>query len=107
MTKLSESRILSLFYSIVLFVTCIQSSSSSSSISTDRDIYTNIAQIHDEFWPDNYFNFPISIIESIQSMSHNWTENSDCLIELNAIRNGIQNSEEWAIKSKYLITVSI
>lgn len=31
-------------------------------------------------------------------LSRNWTENHDCLLELNAIKNGLKNHEEWAIE---------
>lgn len=39
-----------------------------------------------------------SIIDKI--LFHNWTENHECLTELNAIRKGLQNHEEWAIRGK-------
>lgn len=41
-------------------------------------------------------------------LSHNWTENHECLMELNAIKIGLKNREEWAMrgnvkkKSKFL-----
>lgn len=31
-------------------------------------------------------------------LSHNWTKNHECLTELNAIKTGLQNHEEWAIR---------
>lgn len=34
-------------------------------------------------------------------MSQNRTENHECLIELNAIKNGIINFDEWAITRKF------
>ena len=44
-------------------------------------------------------NFDISnAIDEI--LSRNWTQNHECLIELNAIKNGIKNHEEWAIRGK-------
>lgn len=33
-----------------------------------------------------------------QILSQKWTENHECLTELNAIRNGIKNHAEWAIR---------
>lgn len=30
--------------------------------------------------------------------SYNWTENNDCFIELNAIKQGLLEQEEWAMK---------
>lgn len=30
----------------------------------------------------------------------NWTQDRQCLAELNAIQNGLMNSEEWAFKGK-------
>ena len=33
-------------------------------------------------------------------LSHNWMENHECLIELNAINKGLENQEIWAIKSE-------
>lgn len=35
-------------------------------------------------------------------MSQNWTENRKCLTELNAIKNGITNFDEWAITRKLM-----
>lgn len=37
-----------------------------------------------------------SIVHRI--LSQEWTENHGCLLELDAIKNGLQNHEEWAIK---------
>lgn len=34
-------------------------------------------------------------------MSQNWTENHKCLTELIAIKNGINNFDEWAITRKF------
>lgn len=41
---------------------------------------------------------PANIINGI--LSHNWIKNHDCLIELNAIKTGLENHEEWAIRGK-------
>lgn len=38
-------------------------------------------------------------------LSRNWTENSECLNELNAVKNGIDKHEEWAIKGKLYFTL--
>lgn len=35
-------------------------------------------------------------------VSQNWTENHKCLNELNAIKNGIINFDEWAITRKLM-----
>lgn len=37
-------------------------------------------------------------------LSRNWTKNPECLIELTAIKNGIDKHEEWAIRGE---TISI
>lgn len=67
---------------------------------------------HDFQWEPNYFDFKqikkdiftqndVSISSLIsESMSLNWTENQDCLNELIAIKNGLANFDEWAVKSK-------
>lgn len=39
-----------------------------------------------------------NIVDEI--LIQDWTENSDCLIELNKIRYGLENGEKWAMKSK-------
>lgn len=33
-------------------------------------------------------------------LSYNWTQNHECLIELNAIQSGLMNQDEWAMKGK-------
>lgn len=33
-------------------------------------------------------------------LSKNWTENHECLIELNAINDGLEKNEEWAVRGK-------
>lgn len=40
----------------------------------------------------------LSEIEGI--LFGNWSQNEQCTNELNAIGNGLKNSEEWAFKSK-------
>lgn len=37
---------------------------------------------------------------AIEILIQDWTKNPDCLIELNKIRNGLENSEKWAMKCK-------
>ena len=37
----------------------------------------------------------------------NWTQDRQCLTELNAIKNGLKNSEEWAFKGKLIVRESI
>lgn len=37
----------------------------------------------------------------------NWTQDEQCLKELNAIQNGLKNSEEWAFRSKCIELKSI
>lgn len=51
------------------------------------------------------FNISNFIIEKISQ--HNWTENRECLLELSAIQNGINNFENWAFESNDLILRSI
>lgn len=40
----------------------------------------------------------INVIDA--SVFHNWTGNHDCFNELNTIKNGLINFENWAIKRK-------
>lgn len=42
-----------------------------------------------------------------ESNSLNSMEYHKCLIELNAIQNGLTNFEEWAIKCKFLVMIQI
>lgn len=89
MTKI-QSSILELFY-LLLFVKCIFGYDTKF-----KSHFFYIQQIWNEFYGiKNDFNLP----NAIQSASHNWTENRDCFVELNAIENGIRNFDEWAIKS--------
>lgn len=37
-------------------------------------------------------------IDSI--LSYNWTENLECLIELNKIKEGLTNNQKWAMRRK-------
>lgn len=36
-----------------------------------------------------------------ETLFSNWTDNHDCSIELNAIKSGLINSEEWAYKGEF------
>lgn len=59
------------------------------------------SEIEDEFEKDLFYMKNFSIPESISAIvSQNWTENPECLIELNQIRKGLDNHEEWAIRGK-------
>lgn len=40
-----------------------------------------------------------NVVDAIVS-GNSWTENHECLIELNAIRNGIESNDEWVTKCK-------
>lgn len=33
-------------------------------------------------------------------LSYEWTKNRECLIELNEIKKGLENHEEWALKGE-------
>lgn len=33
-------------------------------------------------------------------LSHNWTQNHECLTELKAIKTGLENHEEWALRGR-------
>lgn len=56
----------------------------------------DIKQIGHEIFSKNDFNVSNVIFETISQ--HNWTENRECLMELNTIKNGIDNFEEWAFE---------
>lgn len=61
----------------------------------------NIVGANDQISPDIFDlrNFDASnAIKRI--LSGNWTENHECLIELNAIKSGLNNHEEWAIRGE-------
>lgn len=47
----------------------------------------------------------ISSIISEFTSHHDWMANRNCLIELNAIRNGFENYEEWAFKCKFVYKI--
>lgn len=42
-----------------------------------------------------------------ETLFGNWTQDQQCLTELNAIKNGLKNSEEWAFKSKSMLSLSL
>lgn len=59
----------------------------------------DIKRVSYEIFSKNNFNISSVIIETISQ--HNWTENRECLVELTAIKNGIDNFEEWAFVSMW------
>lgn len=58
-------------------------------------ICTQAIQLNGDVFSMRHFNVPNSIS---RILSYNWTDNQDCLIELNAIKNGLENDEQWAIR---------
>lgn len=60
-----------------------------------KSIFFNIEQIKSNLFSHETFNI------SKDSMPHDWATDSECLDELIAIKSGIINFEEWAIKSKF------
>lgn len=40
-------------------------------------------------------------IDAILTYNKNWTENYECSIELESIKNGIETNEEWVTTSEY------
>lgn len=47
-----------------------------------------------------FLNFYLDIaFESITNETNNWSDNQDCFNELDAIKNGLNNFNEWAIES--------
>lgn len=63
---------------------------------------------YDQIGPDAFYLRNVNATNTINEiLSQNWTENRECLLELNAIKNGIDKHEEWAIRGKSnSITVS-
>lgn len=61
----------------------------------DSENYQNVAKI-DMF---SIRNVNLSNIAD-EILSQDWADNPDCLNELNKIRNGLENSEKWAMKSR-------
>lgn len=56
---------------------------------------------HNQFEKELFYirNFDVSrAINEI--LTYNWTKNQECLNEINAIKSGIENHEEWAIRGK-------
>lgn len=95
MTKI-QSSILKLYY-LLLLVKFVFSDDIKF-----KSKFFDIRQIRNEVHAiKNDFNFPNAIISTF----HNWTNNRACFVELNAIENGIRNSDEWAIKSMSLSNV--
>lgn len=76
---------------LLLFVGEIVSSAigiESAKFNTEKSIRTDLFYMR---------NFNISnAIDGI--LSQKWTENHECLAELNAIKTGLKNHEEWAIR---------
>lgn len=56
-----------------------------------------IKRVSYEIFSKTNFNISSVIMETISQ--HNWTENHECLVELTAIKNGIDNFDEWAFAS--------
>lgn len=55
----------------------------------------------DEFKKNLFSIRNFDILNGIDWIVHgNWTQDQQCSTELNAIKNGLSNSEEWAFRSK-------
>lgn len=80
------------FCFLVFFTNCVHCS-----YSEFKSYLFDIKQISYELFLKNDFNISNIIIETISK--HDWAENHECLLELNAIKNGIDNFEEWAFES--------
>lgn len=61
-------------------------------------------QIRTNFFVNSDFTMTNTILEI---MVHNWSENYQCLNELNAIKNGIFNTDEWAVARKFFLLLAI
>lgn len=57
-----------------------------------------VQQISENFFGNSEFTLTNAILEI---MVHDWNENHECLNELNAIKNGIFNIDEWAVARKF------
>lgn len=76
---------------LVIFVACIECV-----IAKSNHANINVFDF-EQIKNDLFSNVPNLISEN---GSPNWTESHNCLSELNAIKNGLNNLEEWAVKSR-------
>lgn len=60
--------------------------------------FINFQQIKDDLYAMRDFN--ISNVISEISSHKNWMKNRECLMELTAIKHGLDEFEEWAVTSK-------
>lgn len=61
------------------------------------------SKLHNDLAERNIFSAKhLNIPESIsQVLTHNnWTDNQNCLTELNEIQNGLENDQPWATRGK-------
>lgn len=77
-----------ILFQLFLFMISVQCDKSGNS--------NNVAKI-DMF---SIMNENISSIAN-EILNQDWTENLDCLNELKTIQNGLKNSENWSMKSKW------
>lgn len=71
---------------IVLFVIGIQTTK------LDNDLAKN------DIFSVKHLNIPKSIRKVLSH--NNWTDNQNCLTELNSLRNGLENDKHWALRGE-------
>ena len=78
---------------ILVFVQCIDAK-----LNVNNQIYPfNFEQIKFDLFSKSDF---VKTNKFSEINSKNWTKHHQCLVELNAIKNGMKNFEPWAIQCK-------
>lgn len=68
------------------------------------DNYTKFPSEYDPVRIDAISKINFNISNIVHEVLHaDWTDNFHCLVELNAIKYGLRNFDEWAIRSWYSI----
>lgn len=92
MTKLSE-----FLLCLIIFVISFEFINASSK-KKKQDDFLNFDQIKNDLFFNNHFNI---LNKSSEYSYQNGVELLQCIEELNSIKNGLINSEQWATRSKY------
>lgn len=93
MTKIKNSFFNSVFLLVVVIsVQC----NDNNELKSNFNIFE---QIRKNFFINSDFTMTNIILEI---MVHDWSENHECLNELNEIKNGIFNIDEWAVARKFI-----
>lgn len=89
-----QSYFVTTFCFIIFFSNCVDCNDS-----RRKSNLLDLRRISHEIFSKNDLGGSNAIIETMSK--HNWTENHECLVELLAIKNGIDNFEEWGLERMY------